>query len=139
MVAATQLTTDQQRLDCPRCESGMVANYDELECMICGYVDYSWTPPVRRPRRINNGSEVRFRLPYVGEFQSMKGNFVLARFHDEAEAGVVDEHLKSNGIIVRRVGGYGFPHCLRITVGDEPSCRRVAHLIGEIKGVHVDA
>lgn len=66
-------------------------------------------------------------------------NFVLARFHDEAEAGVVDEHLKANGIIVRRVGGYGLPHCLRITVGDEPSCRRVAHLIGEIKGVHVDA
>ncbi len=61
-------------------------------------------------------------------------NFVLARFHDEDEASAVDEHLKAQGIIVRKVGGYGLPHCLRITIGDEPSVRRVAHLIGEFKG-----
>lgn len=65
-------------------------------------------------------------------------NFVLARFRDEAEATAVDEHLKTQGIIVRRVGGYGLPHCLRITVGDEPSCRRVAHLIGEFMGAKAD-
>jgi len=65
-------------------------------------------------------------------------NFVLARFQNESEAEAVDAHLKSNGIIVRRVGGYGLPHCLRITVGDEPSVRRVAHLIGEFKGANTD-
>ncbi|WP_066705169.1 histidinol-phosphate transaminase [Celeribacter ethanolicus] len=61
-------------------------------------------------------------------------NFVLARFTDQAEAEACDEFLKSQGIIVRRVGGYGLPNCLRITVGDEASCRRVAHVIGQFKG-----
>ena len=27
-------------------------------------------------------------------------------------------------------GSYGLLNCLRITVGDEASCRRVAHVIG---------
>ena len=44
-----------------------------------------------------------------------------------------DEFLKKDGLIVRRVASYGLPHCLRITVGDEPSCRRVAHMIGLFK------
>jgi histidinol-phosphate aminotransferase len=62
-------------------------------------------------------------------------NFVLARFADAAEAVACDAHLRSEGIIVRRVAGYKLPHCLRITVGDEASCRRVAHAIGQFKGV----
>ena len=60
-------------------------------------------------------------------------NFILARFASEAEAGACDEFLKSEGLIVRRVAGYGLPNCLRITVGDEASCRRVAHAIGQFK------
>lgn len=61
-------------------------------------------------------------------------NFILAQFTDEAEASACDEYLKSQGLIVRKVGGYGLPQCLRITVGDEASCRRVAHAIGQFKG-----
>jgi ribosomal protein S27AE len=79
MVAATQQTTDQQRLVCPRCESGLAATYDELECLICGYVDYSWTPSTAQPQRIKRDGDVRFRLPYVGDFHSMQGNFILVR------------------------------------------------------------
>ncbi len=60
-------------------------------------------------------------------------NFVLARFADQAEAEACDLYLQSQGLIVRRVGGYNLPNCLRITVGDEPSCRRVAHNIGLFK------
>ncbi|MEO1308722.1 MAG: aminotransferase class I/II-fold pyridoxal phosphate-dependent enzyme, partial [Pseudomonadota bacterium] len=52
-------------------------------------------------------------------------NFVLARFADEAEAGVADAALQADGIIVRRVSGYGFPEGLRITVGDEDQTGRV--------------
>ncbi|WP_068115607.1 histidinol-phosphate transaminase [Tropicimonas marinistellae] len=52
-------------------------------------------------------------------------NFVLARFANTAEAEAVDMHLKSRGVIVRRVASYGLPHCLRITVGDEAGCARV--------------
>lgn len=61
-------------------------------------------------------------------------NFILARFADPDEAEACDAHLKSEGIIVRRVGGYNLPNCLRITVGDEASCRRVAHTVGTFKG-----
>ncbi len=60
-------------------------------------------------------------------------NFILARFADEAEANACDEFLQSQGLIVRRVAGYGLPNCLRITVGDEASCRRVVHAVGQFK------
>ncbi|MBZ0123573.1 MAG: histidinol-phosphate transaminase [Roseovarius sp.] len=57
-------------------------------------------------------------------------NFILARFASREEAEACDEFLRSEGLIVRRVAGYKLPHCLRITVGDEPACRRVAHAVG---------
>lgn len=62
-------------------------------------------------------------------------NFVLARFASEDEASACDAFLQSQGLIVRRVAGYKLPHCLRITVGDEASCRRVAHAVAQFKGV----
>ena len=61
-------------------------------------------------------------------------NFVLARFADAAEAAACDEHLRGAGLIVRQVAGYKLPHCLRITIGDESSCRRVAHAVAQFKG-----
>jgi histidinol-phosphate aminotransferase len=61
-------------------------------------------------------------------------NFVLARFADATEAEACDDYLKTQGLIVRRVGSYKLPHCLRITVGDESSCRRVVHAIAQFKG-----
>ena len=60
-------------------------------------------------------------------------NFVLARFADAAEAVACDGYLQSQGLIVRQVAGYGLPNCLRITVGDEASCRRVAHAVAQFK------
>ena len=62
-------------------------------------------------------------------------NFVLARFADAAEAEDCDAYLQGQGLIVRRVSGYKLPHCLRITIGDESSCRRVAHAMAQFKGV----
>ncbi len=52
-------------------------------------------------------------------------NFVLARFADEGEAGRAEQALQSDGILVRRVTGYGFPEALRITVGDAAQTGRV--------------
>ncbi|WP_323765672.1 histidinol-phosphate transaminase [Marinovum sp.] len=52
-------------------------------------------------------------------------NFVLARLADEAEAAAADRALQSEGILVRRVTGYGFPEGLRITVGDADQTGRV--------------
>ncbi|TDK41314.1 histidinol-phosphate transaminase [Antarcticimicrobium luteum] len=52
-------------------------------------------------------------------------NFVLARFADAEEATAVDQMFQDDGIILRRVTGYGFPEALRITVGDEEQTGRV--------------
>jgi histidinol-phosphate aminotransferase len=60
-------------------------------------------------------------------------NFVLARFADEAEALAADAHLKSAGILVRLVKGYGFPECLRITVGRAEDTGRVLAALAEFK------
>jgi len=57
-------------------------------------------------------------------------NFLLARFADEATATACDAALQSEGLIVRRVAGYGLPQCLRITIGDEAACRAVADCVG---------
>jgi histidinol-phosphate aminotransferase len=62
-------------------------------------------------------------------------NFVLARFASPEEAEACDSFLQAQGLIVRRVAGYNLPSCLRITVGDEASCRRVAHAVAQFKGV----
>ncbi|MDX2484580.1 MAG: histidinol-phosphate transaminase [Pseudodonghicola sp.] len=52
-------------------------------------------------------------------------NFVLARFANADEAAALDQMFQADGIILRRVAGYGFPEALRITVGDEEQTGRV--------------
>lgn len=61
-------------------------------------------------------------------------NFILARFATPQEADDCDAWLKAEGILVRRVVGYKLPNCLRITVGDEAACRRVAHAVRAFMG-----
>jgi histidinol-phosphate aminotransferase len=60
-------------------------------------------------------------------------NFILARFATRDEAIACDDYLKSQGLIVRQVAGYNLPNCLRITIGDESACRRVAHAVRQFK------
>lgn len=48
-----------------------------------------------------------------------EGNFVLADLGTSEEANAADAFLRTRGIIVRKVAGYGLPHCLRITVGTD--------------------
>lgn len=62
-------------------------------------------------------------------------NFILARFASADEAEKCDLFLQSQGLIVRRVASYNLPNCLRITIGDEAACRRIAHAIAQFKGV----
>jgi len=51
------------------------------------------------------------------------GNFVLAGFADEETANRASAFLEGRGIVPRKVGGYGLPTYLRITVGLERECR----------------
>jgi histidinol-phosphate aminotransferase len=46
-----------------------------------------------------------------------EGNFILADCGSRDGAAGADAALRSAGVIVRRVDGYGLPHCLRITIG----------------------
>ena len=61
-------------------------------------------------------------------------NFVLARFADEGAAKACEAKLRSDGILVRLVGGYGLPECLRITVGSDEDCARVIASVKEFVG-----
>ncbi|QBY01020.1 histidinol-phosphate transaminase [Rhodophyticola sp. CCM32] len=62
-------------------------------------------------------------------------NFVLARFASETEALAADAYLKSQGILVRPVKGYGFPDALRITVGRPEDVTRVLDALAEFRGI----
>ncbi len=63
------------------------------------------------------------------------GNFILFRFASETIADQAEAALKSKGVLVRKVKGYGLPDCLRVTVGDEDSNRLlVATLQAFLKG-----
>lgn len=59
------------------------------------------------------------------------GNFILVRFADAATATAANDYLNTRGIIVRPVGGYGLPDCLRITVGTEDQNRAVLDALSE--------
>jgi histidinol-phosphate aminotransferase len=55
-------------------------------------------------------------LPRLGvKVYPTAGNFVLAEVGESGQ--VIYERLLRHGVIVRPVGGYGLPHCLRITIG----------------------
>ena len=59
------------------------------------------------------------------------GNFVLVSFPNAPgrDADAADAFLKGRGIIVRRMGAYGLPNSLRITVGREDEMHAVAEAL----------
>ena len=58
-----------------------------------------------------------------------EGNFVLADFGSTELAEAADAYLRTRGLIARAVGGYGLPHCLRITIGTAEECGLVAEAL----------
>jgi histidinol-phosphate aminotransferase len=61
-------------------------------------------------------------------------NFVLAHFPDDPRknADAVFAFLQSRGILTRKMGAYGLPQYLRITIGTGEEMERVAVALGEI-------
>jgi histidinol-phosphate aminotransferase len=53
-------------------------------------------------------------------------NFLLLHFDGGPQARAADRFLLDRGLILRAVGAYGLPHCLRLTVGTEEANRLVA-------------
>ena len=57
-------------------------------------------------------------------------NFLLVHFPGEGKtADAADKALLAEGVVVRKVGGYGLPNALRITVGSEEACRRLVEVM----------
>jgi histidinol-phosphate aminotransferase len=61
------------------------------------------------------------------------GNFVLPRFSDEPgrDAEAAFAYLQSHGVLTRKMGGYGLPQYLRITIGTGEEMEKVAAILGE--------
>jgi histidinol-phosphate aminotransferase len=61
-------------------------------------------------------------------------NFLLIHFPGEAERGAAaaDRLLRDRGLVLRRVGGYGFPNALRMSVGTEEANRGVVAALSEL-------
>jgi histidinol-phosphate aminotransferase len=64
------------------------------------------------------------------------GNFILIHFPAGGgkDAKAADAHLKTKGIILRAVGAYNLPHCLRMTIGTERENRAVVAALQEFMG-----
>jgi histidinol-phosphate aminotransferase len=71
----------------------------------------------RAVRLVSDGeAQLRVALPALGvKLYPTAGNFVLADVGENGQA--IYEKLLRHGVIVRPVGGYGLPRCLRITFG----------------------
>ncbi|MBK1658587.1 histidinol-phosphate transaminase [Paracraurococcus ruber] len=54
-----------------------------------------------------------------------EGNFILADFGSAETAKAADAALKARGLIVRAMGAYSLPQCLRITIGTAEECGMV--------------
>ena len=65
-------------------------------------------------------------------------NFLLIHFPKSDTAGAVacDAFLQSRGLILRRVGAYGLPDCLRLTIGTEAENRAFVVALAEFAGRH---
>jgi histidinol-phosphate aminotransferase len=60
---------------------------------------------------------------------------VLVKFgHAPKDAATAQEFLKSRFILVRQVGAYHLPQCLRITVGTADENRAVVAALAEFVG-----
>jgi histidinol-phosphate aminotransferase len=63
-------------------------------------------------------------------------NFILIHFPDEPgrSAADADAFLTARGVILRAVGAYGLPNCLRMSVGTEESNRLALAALGDFVG-----
>jgi histidinol-phosphate aminotransferase len=61
------------------------------------------------------------------------GNFILIHFPTNAgrTAKEADAFLTSRGLVLRAVGAYGLPNCLRMTVGDAEANRLAVKALAE--------
>lgn len=73
-------TSTSSRMVCPRCEAPLWINYDEPECLHCGYVDYQYTPPNNgKAKKSIISTATHYVLRYVGDFPALSDKLVHAQ------------------------------------------------------------
>jgi histidinol-phosphate aminotransferase len=72
----------------------------------------------------------RLGLPVVPSHS----NFVLVDFGSPQAAVAAFEFLRDHRLVVRPMGGYGLPACLRITIGTSDQMQLVARVLGDWRG-----
>lgn len=60
-------------------------------------------------------------------------NFLLIQFPSQAQAQSADKALRGVGIVMRGMGGYGLPHCLRATIASEAVMKLAGDTLEEWK------
>ena len=64
---STDIKTQTQHNVCPRCAAFLVSNYYEPQCLQCGYVDYTYTPPAQIGRKNLMSAGTQFVFRYMGD------------------------------------------------------------------------
>ena len=88
---------------CPRCEAPLVSNYHEPQCLQCGYVDYSYTPPARIGRKNLMSSGTSFAFRYMGDAPKLTDTLTyvqLRRLRNRIVFGVTCPFCKTNDVDV---------------------------------------
>ena len=72
--------TASDRMMCARCNTRLLMNYDEPQCLNCGYVDYSHVNESNSHKRQNlMSAATRYVLRYTGDFQTLRGTLAQVR------------------------------------------------------------
>ena len=93
--------------------------------------DINFVAEQRELNRVNR-EFLRNRLLDLGvKIDSSFANFLLLRFLDETQANAIDSYLKERGFILRKVGSYGLPNSLRLSVGKREICENLYLTLAE--------
>ncbi len=63
-------------------------------------------------------------------------NFILVDFVTQEAAVSAFEFLRNHALVVRPMGGYGLPTCLRITIGTGEQMQMTAHTLADWRQIH---
>lgn len=64
------------------------------------------------------------------------GNFILVDCHSTAGATATVAGLKKQGILIRAMGAYDLPHCIRITIGRQQDMHRLIQAFDALSSSH---
>ena len=74
-------------LVCPRCDSRLHRNYDEITCLQCGHVDYNFMIHNAHHQKNMMSTATRFVLRYIGDFPQLTDRLThvqLRRYRNRA-------------------------------------------------------